>query len=149
MQANRGRSANYVGQRGLTLIEMIITVAIISILAGIAIPLYDGYVTEGHFTSIRTSINSMRVPIEDFRLENGNYGGVTTLVGEAAIDGRFGWEPGSDVGAYTYTVAVVSTGNYHVWGTFGTDVWVRCENRQSNCCDSDTAGATAANAACP
>lgn len=152
MQLRRNRSTRASVQGGLTLIEMMITVAILAILAGIAIPLYDGYITEGHFASMRTTIHSMRVPVEDFRLERGDYGGTANHVNDATkneIGALYGWDPGADISAYTYTLAVVSTGNYHVWGTFTSGIWVRCEDRQSNCCDSDTPGATGPTAACP
>ncbi len=91
----------------------------------------------------------MRTPIEDFRLENGSYGPAGNLVNEAGIDGRFGWDPGSDISGYDYTVAVVATNNYHVWGELSPTVWVRCEDRMSNCCDSDTVAGTASAANCP
>lgn len=135
--------------RGITLVELMVTLAVISVLAAIAIPVYNGYVREGHYTAMRATITSMRTPIEDFRLENGSYGATGNLVGEGAIDARYGWDPGSDLGSYTYTVAVVGTNNYHVWGVLNPNVWVRCENRLNSCCDSDAAGATAPNAACP
>lgn len=140
---------NVLSTRGVTLVELMITIAVLSILIAIAIPAYNGYVREGHYTAIRATINSMRTPIEDFRLDNGNYGAAGNLAGQAAIDGRFGWEPGTDTGAYNYTVAVVGTNNYHVWGQLSAAVWVRCQDRMSNCCDSDATGATGPSAACP
>lgn len=135
--------------RGVTLVELMVTIAVLSVLAAIAVPLYSGYVREGHLTAIHANMTGLRTVIEDFRLDNGSYGATGNLVGEAAITARYGWEPGSDISRYTYTVAVVGTNNYHVWGTFSPTVWVRCENRMNRCCASDTSGATAANAACP
>lgn len=126
-----------------------VTLAVLAVIAAIAVPIYNGYIREGHYTALRATINSMRTPIEDFRLDNGSYGATGNLVGEAAIDGRYGWDPGADQAGYSYTVAVVSTNNYHVWGQLNANVWVRCENRMNNCCDSDASGATAPNAACP
>ena len=35
-------------QAGFSLVELMITIAIISILSAIAIPLYNGYISEGH-----------------------------------------------------------------------------------------------------
>lgn len=136
-------------RRGYTLVELMITIAIVTILTAIAVPLYNGYIREGHYAAMRATIDSMRTPIEDFRLENGSYGATGNLVGIAAIDGRFGWEPNSDTDAYTYTVAVVATNDYDVWGIYNSDIWVRCEDRMSNCCDSEASGATSASAACP
>lgn len=134
---------------GVTLVELMITVAVLSVIAAIAIPAYRGYVKEGHFTAIRTTITGMRTSIEDYRLENGDYGATGNLAGIAAINGRFGWQPSGDTGAYSYTLAVVSTNNYDVWGTYGSSVWVRCENRFGRCCDSDATGATTPSSSCP
>lgn len=138
-------------QRGITLVELMIAIAILSILAGIAIPLYNGYVTEGHMVSMRTTLNGLRTPMEDFRLENGNYGTTTNLVDIANITGRFDWDPSGDSSAYQYTVSVTGTNSYDVWGFFraNTGIWVRCENRFNNCCDSETAPASTYNSACP
>lgn len=133
---------------GFTIVELMITIAILSIVAAIAIPAYNGYIREGHLTALRANMPGLRTVIEDFRLENGSYGATGNLVGLAAIDARYGWEPGSDISRYAYTVAVVGTNNYHIWGTFpGGNVWVRCENRMNNCCDSDSGGT--ASTACP
>ncbi|MCB1775547.1 MAG: prepilin-type N-terminal cleavage/methylation domain-containing protein [Gammaproteobacteria bacterium] len=138
-------------QRGITLVELMIAIAILSILAGIAIPLYNGYVTEGHMASMRTTLNGLRTPLEDYRLENGNYGTVTDLVGIANITGRFDWDPSGDSRAYEYTVSVTGTNSYDVWGIFqaNTGIWVRCEDRFSECCDSEIAGSSTPDAACP
>lgn len=129
---------------GVTLIELIISVAIISILASIAIPLYSGYIREGHLATMRTDMNSLRTPIEDFRLENGSYAPGADL--DTYIADVFDEVDG---GRYTYDVVNESTSSYDVWGFFSDDVWVRCEDRFGNCCDSETAGATAHDAACP
>lgn len=132
--------------RGVTLIELMIAVAIISILAGIAIPLYSGYVRESHLATLRTDLNSLRTPIEDFRLENSGYNdagppNLNTYIADVLNE--------VNSGNYTYTVLATGTNSYDAWGVFTPDVWVRCEDRLRNCCDSETAGATAPNAACP
>lgn len=139
---------NTVKSRGVTLVELMITIAVLSIVAAIAIPAYTGYVREGHYAALHANLNSLRTPIEDFRLENGNYGAAGNLAGQAAIDARFRWDPGSDISRYDYTVAIVGTNNYHVWGTFGADIWVRCQDRMSRCCESD-GGGSGPSAACP
>lgn len=135
-------------QRGYSLVELMVTVAVISVLAGIAIPLYDGYVLEGKLVSIRTTLNGMRTPIEEYRLENGNYGPTATLAGINAIKGQFDWTPSGDTGNFSYTVDIISTNSYDVWGQFGSDGWARCDDRYSSCCDSETTG-SAAIVACP
>jgi prepilin-type N-terminal cleavage/methylation domain-containing protein len=134
---------------GFSLLELMIAIAIISVLAGIAIPLYDGYIREGHLATMRMTLDGLRTPVEDFRLENGSYGATGNLVGVAAIDGRFSWEPSGDSSPYTYTVVVTGTNSYDVLGTYNANaaIWVRCDNRFSNCCDPDSG--TAVTSACP
>jgi type IV pilus assembly protein PilE len=138
-------------QRGITLVELMIAIAILSVLAGIAIPLYNGYVAEGHQASMRTTLNGLRTPLEEYRLENGNYGSTTDLVGISNINSRFDWNPSGDSSAYEYTVSVTGTNSYDVWGVFraNSGIWVRCEDRFSNCCDSETASGSTHDAACP
>ncbi len=136
-------------QSGVTLVELMITVAVLTVIAAIAIPAYNGYIREGHFTTMRATLHGMRTPIEDFRLENGSYGANGNLTGVAAINGRFGWQPTGDSSSYAYTVSVTSTGSYDAWSTFSADIWVRCDARFTNCCDSTTSGATAVTNACP
>ena len=117
-----------------------ITIAIMFILVGIAIPLYSGYIREGHFATIRSDMNGLRTPIEDYRLENATYVGADAEPGVAQII--------TDInsGSYTFTVSATSI-SYDVQGVFNADVWVRCENRMNKCCDADTG--TAPTSACP
>lgn len=117
-----------------------ITIAVLSIIAAIAVPLYEGYVREGHYASMRTTMSGLRTQIEDFRLENGTYVGVAGSLDLA----------GMNSGAYTYSISP-TTGSYDMWGILDTNttIWTRCQDRMNRCCDSDTSGATAANAACP
>ena len=134
-------------RRGYTLVELMITIAVISILTAISIPVYNGYVYEGHITTMRSTVNGLRTIMEDFRLENGSYGATGSLVGLAAIDGRYDWNPTGDTGAYTYTVVVTAANSYDVLGSFNTEIWVRCDDRFTNCCDPDSG--TAVTSACP
>jgi prepilin-type N-terminal cleavage/methylation domain-containing protein len=137
------------GSRGVTLVELMISIAVLSVIVAIALPAYNNYLREGHFATIRTTVNGMRTSIEDYRLENGNYGTTATLSDAAAITARFGWTPSGNTSSYRYTVAVTATNSYDVWGQFGTaGVWARCDNRYNSCCDSDTTS-SASPTACP
>lgn len=133
--------------RGYSLIELMITVAIIAVIATIAIPAYRNYVNESVFAAARTNADSLRIPLEDYRLDNGSYvvGGDTTY-NEAELLTNFGWSPDGDNNAYVYSVTA-TTGSWDITVQHTTGSWIRCENRMRTCCDSQTAGASLA--ACP
>ncbi|MGB5561163.1 MAG: hypothetical protein WBN02_02500, partial [Sedimenticolaceae bacterium] len=102
-----------------------------------------GYIREGHFATIRSDMNGLRTPIEDYRLENATYVGADAEPGVAQII--------TDISSGPYAIDIVSatSNSYDVQGEFNADIWVRCENRMNKCCDADTPSATAVTAACP
>jgi len=134
-------------QRGLTLIELMVVVAIITVIAAIAVPAYNGYITEARLGAARMNADSLRVFMEDYFLDNASYivGGDTTYT-EAELDTNFGWTPDGDNDAYSYSVTVTTT-SWDITVQHTAGGWIRCENRMNNCCDSETAGASLA--ACP
>jgi type IV pilus assembly protein PilA len=64
-------------QKGFTLIELMIVVAIIAILAAIAIPQYQNYITKSQFSESQTVADGMKTPI----LEYFNQTGACPIVG--------------------------------------------------------------------
>lgn len=62
-------------QKGFTLIELMIVVAIIGILASIAIPSYTDYVKKGKAAEATTNLATGRVKMEQFFQDNRTYVG--------------------------------------------------------------------------
>ena len=58
---------------GFTLIELMITVAIIAILARIALPAYLTYVTRGKLVAMTNTLAGMRTAMEQFYQDNRTY----------------------------------------------------------------------------
>jgi type IV pilus assembly protein PilA len=73
-------------QKGFTLIELMIVVAIIAILAAIAIPQYQAYVIRSQVTRVIGELGDQKVVVEDC-LNNGAFGvTVTSVPGKIAAD---------------------------------------------------------------
>jgi type IV pilus assembly protein PilE len=59
--------------RGFTLVEALITVAIIGLLASIAMPVYTDYITRSKLIEATTSLTDMRVRLEQYYLDARQY----------------------------------------------------------------------------
>ncbi|MGR5278113.1 pilin [Vibrio rotiferianus] len=65
-------------QKGFTLIELMIVVAVIGVLAAIAIPQYQNYVAKSELGSGLATITSIRTNVEDYVVTNGAFPDGTT-----------------------------------------------------------------------
>ncbi len=59
--------------KGFTLIEVLITLAILGILAAIAIPAYNGYITTAKMSEAQNNLAALRLAEEENFLENNSY----------------------------------------------------------------------------
>lgn len=87
MQRPRERVADHARRSGFTLIEMMITVAIIGILAAIALPSYAEYVRRARLSEAFDAMSAYRMRAEQLYQDGGNYGaGACGVATPAASD---------------------------------------------------------------
>lgn len=84
-------------KKGFTLLELMITVVVIAILAGIALPSYNDYVLRSKFAEATGNLADLRVKMEQYYADNRRYstdaaGGTCGIPGgnaPAASDARY------------------------------------------------------------
>lgn len=74
---------------GVTLIELMVTLAIVSILAAIALPSYSDYVTRGKIPDATSSLASKRVQMEQYFQDNHTYAGAPACSSDTASSKYF------------------------------------------------------------
>lgn len=65
---------------GFTLVEILITVAIIGILSAVAVPQYRDYVTRGRLADASAGLTTMRAQMERYYQDNRTYANTGTFV---------------------------------------------------------------------
>jgi type IV pilus assembly protein PilE len=91
-------------KEGFTLIELMITVAVIAIIAAIALPAYSDYVKRGKIQEATANLSDMRVKLEQYFQDNRVYAcaGAATVPAAPAV--KYFSFACSNLGASTYTV---------------------------------------------
>lgn len=84
---------------GFTLIEVMITVAIVGILAAVALPSYRDYVRRGQLPEAFTGLADFRIKMEQYYQDSRNYGGSACADGANAPS----WNSFRPVGATRFT----------------------------------------------
>lgn len=119
--------------RGFTLIELMITVAIVGVLASLAYPSYVEYVARGHRTQVKGQLAAAQQWMERYYSERYFYGNDAAATANTAFANQgFAQSPPAGEGAARYTLAVtVADGGqtYTITATrAGTMAGDRCES---------------------
>jgi len=101
-------------QKGFTLIELMIVVAIIGILAAIALPAYQDYTARAQAAEAVNLLGGLKTPIIDISGTSGLAVACSTdaAVAESGSQGQPGYNPGSPAGALAESNGFTLSGKY-------------------------------------
>ncbi len=144
-------------QKGFTLIELMIVVAIIGILAAVAIPQYQNYISKSQVSRVMGETGALRTAIETAVLEGKDAAELTTMLEATGADENLGWTTSNLIADGAPEIDGDVTGDLTLTATFGekaaasikddTLVWTRDENGSWKC--TSTVDARFAPAGCP
>lgn len=92
--------------RGLTLIELVVTVVIIGILASIAIPSYERYVSKSRRAEAKGALLDLATHLERYYADNRTYAGATVV---GMLGGAL-----TEHGDYTLTIESLTANAYTI-----------------------------------
>ncbi|MFA0045491.1 prepilin-type N-terminal cleavage/methylation domain-containing protein [Vibrio sp. 10N.261.51.F11] len=105
---NKNKRTN---QKGFTLIELMIVVAIIGVLSAIAVPAYKDYVTKSQASSALATLKSLVTPAELLIQQDGVISGGTSALGISSAANTLGTISASGTSiSFTFDEGALNTG---------------------------------------
>ena len=96
-------------QKGFTLIELMIVVAVIGLLASIGYPNYKDYVTRGKIAEATSQLSDGRIKMEQYFQDNRTYNNTLSPATAPAVTSNFSYSL-SSLTASTYMISASGSG---------------------------------------
>lgn len=105
---------------GFTLIELMIAVAIIAVIATIAVPTYQNYISTSYNVEGMNNLNAIQTAEEEYASENNGvyFAGATTAAVQTASNNLWAPAPSTEAARlFSYKVTLVGTTGYTATAT--------------------------------
>lgn len=133
------RSIDFRGkQSAFTLIEMMITVAIVAILAAIALPAYNSYIIKSEIRTAQADLLALSLNLENKYQRTLSYPSIPTNTTTGLKQQFPGWKPSME-GSFSYTVPARTDSSYTLKAT-GTGRQTGCNITITSDNDRDLSG---------
>jgi type IV pilus assembly protein PilE len=97
--------------RGFTLIELMIAVAVVAILGAIAVPAYTDYITRGHIPEATSALATRQVQMEQYFQDNRTYVGAPPCTADTTTSKYFNFSCSGSPTATAFTLQAVGKGS--------------------------------------